>query len=69
MKKILQTRRWLRWAALAPMVFLYESNGCVGIRALREVADGLNDAADTLSGDDDRSDFNRFIDDLQDLFD
>lgn len=68
MKSFMHKHGWLRWILLAPLMQMYASNGCAPADALRDVADGLNNAANAMDGED-KSDFNQFVDDLQDLFD
>jgi len=52
---------------LLPLMGVYAEGSCSVGEAMREIADGINDAADTIDGDD--NDLNRFIDDMQELFD
>jgi len=67
MRSLTRVRRWLRWAMLLPLMGVYAEGSCSVGEAMREIADGINDAADTIDGDD--NDLNRFIDDMQELFD
>jgi hypothetical protein len=57
---------WWRLLLVVPLGhYVLGTSGCLGT-ALRDTADELNQMADDT---DDRSDFDRFMDDLQDLFD
>lgn len=62
-----QKRPWLKWMMLIPAATIYAAPNCM-TDAIREVADGLSDAADDLDGKDD-NEIDQFFDDLKDLFD
>lgn len=66
MNAILRRRGWLRWGLLVPLAVMYE-NGCAVSDAMREAADGLNNAAGSLDGKQ-PSEANQLIDDIQKLF-
>jgi hypothetical protein len=57
---------WWRWLLVVPLGHsVLGTSGCLGT-TLRDAADELNQMANAT---DDRSDFDRFVDDLQNLFD
>ncbi len=68
MNKTSRIRMWLRWAMLLPLMGVFGESSCSVSDAAREVADGLNNAANSLDGHQE-SDFNKFVDDVQNLFD
>ena len=65
MNAILRKCAWLRWALLLPISAVYAEASCAN--AARDVADGLNNAANSIDGDD-KNDFDEFVDDFQELF-
>jgi hypothetical protein len=68
MNAILRKRTWLRWAMLLPVAALYADSSCAVTDAMRNAADGLNNAASSLDGKK-PSETNQLIDDIQKLFD
>jgi|WetSurMetagenome_2_1015567.scaffolds.fasta_scaffold905049_1 hypothetical protein len=42
--------RWIRAVLMAPLLAMYASDGCTTASAMRDVASGLDDAADEIDG-------------------
>jgi|GEM_PF-2623780 len=67
MRRTLSVRRWLRWVMWLPLLSVYATGTCIS-DAIRDVADGLNDAANTIDGEN-GGDLDRLLEDLNGLFD
>ncbi len=69
MNRILKRRAWLRWVLLLPFLGVFEESSCAVSDAMRETADGLQSAANSLDGEEDStSELDQLVKDFDKLF-